>query len=208
MTNPITISAEPSTIVTPDISAQTLWYAGYTASRHEKKVAEHLEQRSVEHFLPLYETVRRWNNGRHQVRLPLFPGYVFVRIALRDRLRVLQVPGFVRLVGFNGFPVPLPEADIERMREALQTGVCAEPYPYLTAGTRVEICTGPLQGLRGILLRRHGKCRVVLSVDLIMRSMVVEVDAAGLVPLKGSAARPVQMDSARAHSKGGWVVSR
>ena len=165
---------------------EVLWYAGYTAARHEKRVAEHLTQRGVEHFLPLYETIHRWNNGRHRVQLPLFPGYVFVRIALQDRLRVIEVPGFVRLVGFNGLAYPLPEADINKMKEALSKGVLAEPYPYLTAGTRVEIRSGPLQGMKGILLRRQNKYRFVISVDLIMRSMVVEVEAGDVVPIGGN----------------------
>jgi transcription antitermination factor NusG len=171
---------------------ETFWYAGYTAARHEKRVAEHLEQRGVEHFLPLYETIHRWNNGRHRVQLPLFPGYLFVRIALRNRLRVLEVPGFVRLVGFNGLPCPLPDADICKMRDALKTGVLAEPYPYLTVGTRVEIRSGPLQGMTGILLRRQNKHRIVISVDLIMRSMAVEVEAGDVIPLRSAGVRPAQ----------------
>ena len=162
------------------------WYAGYTAARHEKCVAKHLEQRGVEHFLPLYQTVHRWNNGRHRVQLPLFPGYLFVRIALRDRLRVLEVPGFVRLVGFGGLPSPLPEIDICKMRDALKTGVLAEPYPYLTEGTRVEIRNGLLQGMTGIMLRRQNKYRIVISVDLIMRSMAVEVEAGDVVPVRSA----------------------
>jgi transcription antitermination factor NusG len=121
------------------------------------------------------------------VQLPLFPGYIFVRIALQDRLRVIEVPGFVRLIGFNSLPYPLPEADINRMKDALNKGVLAEPYPYLTVGTRVEIRNGPMQGMTGILLRRQNKCRVVISVDLIMRSMVVEVEAADVVPIRKSA---------------------
>jgi len=163
---------------------ETLWYAGYTAARHEKRVAQHFAERGVEHFLPLYETIHRWNNGRHRVQLPLFPGYIFVRTALRDRLRVIEVPGFVRLVGFSGLPCPLPSADINKMMQALNKGVLAEPYPYLTAGTRVETQNGPLQGMTGILLRRQNKCRVVISVDLIMRSMVVEVEASDVIPVR------------------------
>lgn len=165
-----------------EIYERNLWYAGYTASRHEKRVADHLQQRGVEHFLPLYETIHRWNNGRHRVQLPIFPSYVFVRIALRDRLRVLEIPGFVRLVGFSSVPVPLPDSEITAMQDAFKQGIRAEPYPYLTTGTRVEVVRGPLQGMKGILLRRQGPWRVVLSVDLIMRSMVVEVGADDVVP--------------------------
>src|SRR6201997_2684875 len=192
MTQPITIDSEPSSLAEDALHSEMLWYAGYTASRHEKRVAEHFAQRGVEHFLPLYETIHRWNNGRHRVQLPLFPGYIFVRIALRDRLRVIEVPGFVRLVGFNSLPHPLPEADINKMKEALNKGVLAEPYPYLTVGTRVEIRNGPMQGMTGILLRRQNKCRVVISVDLIMRSMIVEVEAADVVPMRRSTLSALQ----------------
>ena len=184
------LSTEPLQRITPvedTVHSEVLWYAGYTAARHEKRVAEQFAQRGVEHFLPLYETIHRWNNGRHRVHLPLFPGYIFVRMALKDRLRVLEVPGFVRLVGFNSLPYPLPESDINKMMEALSKGVLAEPYPYLTAGTRVEIENGPLQGMTGILLRRQKQCRVVISVDLIMRSMSVEVEAGDVVPIRKSA---------------------
>ena len=192
MTQPITIDSEPGSLAEDTLHSEMLWYAGYTASRHEKRVAEHFAQRGVEHFLPLYETIHRWNNGRHRVQLPLFPGYIFVRIALRDRLRVIEVPGFVRLVGFNSLPCPLPEADINKMKEALNKGVLAEPYPYLTVGTRVEIRNGPMQGMTGILLRRQNKCRVVISVDLIMRSMAVEVEASDVVPMRSSTLNAIQ----------------
>jgi transcription antitermination factor NusG len=192
MTQPTTIDSEPGSLAEDSLHSEMLWYAGYTASRHEKRVAEHFAQRGVEHFLPLYETIHRWNNGRHRVQLPLFPGYIFVRIALRDRLRVIDVPGFVRLVGFNSLPHPLPEADINRMKEALNKGVLAEPYPYLTVGTRVEIRNGPMQGMTGILLRRQNKCRVVISVDLIMRSMAVEVEASDVVQVRSSTLNAIQ----------------
>ena len=126
--------------------SQMFWYAAYTSSRHEKTVAEHLRQREVECFLPLYETVRRWNNGRHRVQLPLFPSYVFVRMEVRNKLRVLQVPGLVQLVTFQGAPAALPDAEIETLRSALAAGVMAQPYRYLSVGSKVEICTRPFAG--------------------------------------------------------------
>jgi len=167
-----------------DRYAQALWYAGYTASRHEKRIAEQLKQRSVEHFLPLFQTIHRWKNGRHRVELPLFPGYVFVHITLRERSRVLEIPGFVRLVGFSSIPCRLPDTEIEAIRDALKLGLKTQPYPYLTIGTRVEIRNGPLQGMTGILVQRRGQCRVVLSIDLIQRSMAVEVSSEDVVPVK------------------------
>ena len=163
---------------------QPQWYATYTRSRHEKRVAEQLEERSIECFLPLYETIRRWRNGRFKVNFPLFPGYLFVRIPLKERLQVLQVPGVVRLVGFNGVPAPLPQIEIEIIRDALRKGVAAEPHPYLKVGSRVRIKSGPLEGLNGILLRKKGKPRVVVSVDLIMRSIAIDIEATEIEPIK------------------------
>lgn len=158
------------------------WYAAYTSANHEKRVAVQLEERAVEHFLPLYESVRRWKDRRMNLQLPLFPGYVFVRLALRDRLKVLQVPGVARLVGFNGRPCALPEREIEAMQMCLSRGAYLEPYPYLKTGRKVCIKKGPLEGCEGILLRRKGACRVVLSIELITRSIVADVDATDLEP--------------------------
>ena len=178
--------------------SQLFWYAAYTASRHEKTVTEHLRQREIECFLPLYESVRRWNNGRHRVQLPLFPSYVFVRMAARDRLRVLQVPGLVQLVTFQGTPAALPDIEIETLRSALVAGVMAQPYRYLNVGSKVEICRGLLQGMRGVLLRHQGQFRVVLSVEMIMRSIVVEVDALDIVPLDRKASSLIPVTSREA----------
>jgi transcription termination/antitermination protein NusG len=164
-------------------SLQLRWYAAYTWANHEKRVRDQLEQRSVESFLPLYKTLRRWKDRWMGLQMPLFPGYVFVRMALVDRLQVLQVPSLVRLVGFNGHVSPLPDEDIEGLKKGLAGGVCAEPYPFLTVGRRVRIKGGPLGGRQGILLRRKGKFRVVLSIELIMRSIAVDVDVADVEPL-------------------------
>ena len=107
----------PSEAVLSADCLESRWYAAYTCANHEKRVREQLEQRSVESFLPLYETVRRWKDRRVRLQLPLFPGYLFVRMAVVDRLRVLQVPGVVRLVGFSGQLAPLPDEEIESAEE-------------------------------------------------------------------------------------------
>jgi len=159
------------------------WYAVYTAANHERRVAEQLEVRAVEYFLPLYSSLRRWKDRRVKLSLPLFPGYVFVHMALRDRLRVLQVPGVARLVSFNGTPSALPDEAIQALMRSLERGLHAEPHPYLTAGRRVRLKCGPLEGCQGILVRRKGVCRVVLSIEMIQRSVVVDVDLADIEPL-------------------------
>ena len=160
----------------PQSFHESLWFAAYTSANHEKRVAEQLEVRSVEHFLPVYESVRRWKDRRMKLELPLFPGYVFVRLALRDRLQVLQVPGVAKLVGFNGRPTPLPQGEIDALRTSLTSGVRAEPHPYLRVGRRVRVRSGSLMGLEGVLLRRKNGTRFVISLDLIMRSVAVEID--------------------------------
>jgi transcription antitermination factor NusG len=170
------------TILSRD-SLQLFWYAAYTWANHEKRVRDQLEQRSVESFLPLYGTSRRWKDRSMRLQMPLFPGYVFVRMALVDRLRVLQVPSVVRLVGFNGHLSPLPDEEIEGLKKGLAGGVRAEPHPFLTIGRRVRIKSGPLEGRQGILLRRKGMLRVVLSINLIMRSIAVDMDVADVEPL-------------------------
>jgi transcription antitermination factor NusG len=164
-------------------SSLKLWYAAYTCANHEKRVAQQLAARSVEHFLPLYESVRRWKDRRVQLQLPLFPGYVFVRLDLRDRLQVLEIPSVARLVGFNGTPTPLPDGEIEALKAGLAGGVRAVPHPYLKVGRRVRIKSGPLAGMNGILLRRKGKFRVVISIDLIQRSVAVDASAADVEPV-------------------------
>ena len=164
-------------------NADLLWCAAYTSANHEKRVAEQLSVRSVEHFLPLYESVRRWKDRKVRLQLPLFPGYVFVRLALRDRLRVLQVPGVARLVGFNGLPCALPDSEIEALKTGLASGVRAEPHPYLTVGRRVRVKAGPLEGLQGIVVRRKNRWRLVILLDLIHRAAAVEVEAADLEPI-------------------------
>jgi len=156
------------------------WFAAYTCANHEKRVVEHFEARAVEHFLPLYPSVRRWKDRRVQLELPLFPGYVFVRIAVGARLRVLEVPGVVRLVGFNGQPYPLSDGEIESLRKGIMNGSRIEPHPYLSVGSRVRIKSGPLAGVEGNLVRKKNTFRVVLSLDLIARSAAVEVDSADI----------------------------
>jgi transcription antitermination factor NusG len=181
--SPILGLNEREDAVLPVEYVEARWYAAYTSANHEKRVAEQLVQRSVEHFLPLYASVRKWKDRRVKLDLPLFPGYVFVQMALRDRLQVMQIPGVANLVGFGGTPTALPEGEIEALRTSLGSGVRAEPHPFLTAGRRVRVKAGPLAGLQGILVRRKSKARFVLSVDLIMRSIAVEIDETDLAPL-------------------------
>jgi len=170
--------AEPSLAspVCVESAPEALWYAAYTSANHEKRVAQQLEWRSVDHFLPVYESVRRWKDRRVRLQWPLFPGYVFVRLGLRDRLRVLAVPGVARLVGFDGRPTPVPAEDIEAIRTCLAGNRDVQPHPYVRCGQRVRVLSGPLAGFSGIVLRQKNRTRFVISFDVLERSVAVEMD--------------------------------
>lgn len=160
------------------------WFAVYTTSRHEKAVTRQFEVRQIEAFLPLYRSVRRWRNGcRVNVDQPLFPSYVFARLDRPDYVRVLQTPGVLSLVGCGREPSPLPTSEIEALRSELPLREF-EPHPYLVAGDRVRIHSGALAGMVGVLLRRKSNLRVVLTLDLIMQSVAVEIGAKEIEPVR------------------------
>jgi transcription antitermination factor NusG len=172
--------------VAADVEAyvQPRWYAVYTCANHERRVAGQLRERGVENFLPQYESVREWKDRRVRLQMPLFPGYVFVHLALQDRLRVLQVPRVAWLVSFAGRPVAMPEEEFARIRGFLNQGLCAEPHSYLKAGRRVRVRSGPLEGMEGIVVRRRNGRRLVISLELIQRAMAVEVEESSLEELR------------------------
>jgi len=159
---------------------QRRWFAVFTRSHHEKRVAQYYADRDIEHLLPVSRVERQWSHYRKvTIEMPLFPNYLFVRICRRERTRAIEVPGALSLVGKNSVPVPLPDAEIESLRESLKLQNC-EPHPYLVVGSKVVINRGALTGRVGIVLRNKNRCRVVLTMACIMRSFVVEVDAADL----------------------------
>jgi transcription antitermination factor NusG len=178
-----TTNVENFGAVCAGVDASLRWFALYTTPRHEKHVSEMLSLRQVETFLPLYRTTRRWKKSRPVVlELPLFPTYVFVRIARQARGAVLGTPGVFSIVGSAREPWPVPDLDIEAIRLGLQMRKI-EPHPYLTVGERVRIKAGVMTGVEGILVRKKNDLRVVLSLDAIMRSVAVEVDANDVEPV-------------------------
>ncbi len=153
------------------------WFAVYTTPRHEKAVARHLEFRRIESFLPLYMEMHRWKNGcRVNVQQPLFPGYVFARIGRSGSTHVLSVPGVLLIVGSGREPLPLPDFEVEALRSGLHLRKF-EPHPYLIVGEKARIKSGSLAGMVGVLARKKNNLRVVLTLELIRRSVAVEVDA-------------------------------
>ena len=153
------------------------WFAVYTTCRHEKRVAQHMRQREIEYFLPLYLTKRKWRDGSKVVlELPLFPCYIFVRVQRAERAKVLSVPGALAVVnGTGGEAAPIPDEAILALRQGIATGR-VEPHPLLTVGQRVRVHSGPFAGMSGIIARKKSSFRVVLTLQQIMRSVAIEVE--------------------------------
>lgn len=157
------------------------WYALYVRSHQEKNVANSLSIRGIEHFLPCYRSVRRWKDRRVTLELPLFPGYIFVRLPLLERGKAL-VHNVVSLVGTKSCPSPIEEEEVACIRRGVEQGKL-EPHEYLTVGQRVVIRDGVMSGMQGFLVRQQSKTRVVVALDSISRAFVVEVDAECIQPL-------------------------
>jgi len=175
------------------VNPERHWYALYTFSNHEKRVEQHLQTRGVEVFLPLCTVVRRWKNRTTaKVHIPLFAGYAFVHITAFERVGVLETPGVLSLVGVAGKPTPLSDREIEILRVGLHLRR-VDPHPYLKVGDRARIRSGPLAGLEGVVVRKDDRLRIVLSLDLIMRSIAVHIEADELEPCSE---RPMRCASA------------
>lgn len=152
------------------------WYALYTRHQHEKAIAWILSNKGFETFLPLYAVVHRWKDRPKQLSVPLFPCYVFIRGGVDRRLDILTTPGIHNFVGSAGLPSIIPESEIEVVRQVVESCARVEPHPFLKCGDWVRVKSGPLEGIQGILVRKKNLCRLVLSVELLEKSIVVEVD--------------------------------
>lgn len=158
------------------------WCAVYTKSRHEKAVDSALKRLGLESYLPIRQEVRRWKDRRKLVDFPLFPGYVFARCGREERARAFAVRGLVRFVGGEGGIAPVPESEIEAIRETLRRHVPFDPFPELQPGQSVEMIAGPMRGIRGTLIKRGRKYRLVLAVRTLGRGIAVEVDSCDARP--------------------------
>ena len=167
-----TISAEP-----------TGWNAVYTRHQHEKIIAASLERCGFEAFFPTYTVIRQWTDRKKRVSLPLFPCYVFLRSCIEERWKILAMPGVHSLVMFAGSPASISASEIEAIRKAVESKLRVEPHPFLRCGDWVRIKSGPLADLEGILVRKRGSYRLILSLELLGKSVAVEVDAFSVRPL-------------------------
>ncbi|MGH7792708.1 MAG: transcription termination/antitermination protein NusG [Thermodesulfobacteriota bacterium] len=153
------------------------WYAVYTKSRHEKVVETVLKSRGVKTFLPLREILSQWKDRKKLINIPLFPCYLFVKIGPADIYDVAYTKGVLRIVGCNGTPVAIPAGQIEAIMKVVQNKLKYDPYPYLDEGRDVIIKRGPLQGILGkIVDKKSSKHKLIVSIELIKRSVSIEVD--------------------------------
>jgi len=173
------------------------WYALSVRSRYEKIVATILKNQGYEWFLPLFKCRRHWSDRIKEIEAPLFPGYLFCRFDIYNRLPIVKIPGVQYVVGGTRIPTPIDTSEIEALQAVIRTNATREPWPFLQVGDRVRIEYGSLAGVEGVLLHVKGRHRLVLSVTLLQRSVAVDIDSAwvGLVSRKPSARRlPADLD--------------
>lgn len=152
------------------------WYGLRTRSNQEKVAAVVLAGKGYHQYLPVYRSRRRWSDRVVEAEKPLFPGYVFCRFDAKKRLPIVTTPGVVSVIGFGSGPTPIAESEIEAVQAVLQSGLPAEPLPFVREGERVRVKRGALEGLEGILLHKKNEWRMVVSVTMLQRSVSVEID--------------------------------
>ncbi len=169
--------------LSPILNDHLCWYALYTYPRHEKAVAEQLESKAVEAFLPTFTTESRWKDRRVRIQTPVFAGYVFARISPGQRSKVLNAPGVIRMLSFNGAPAPIDDSEIEAVKLCLERGAALKPCPFLEVGDRVRVRSGILEGLEGLISRCKNDRRLIVPITLINQSVAIEIDVQLLEPL-------------------------
>jgi len=159
------------------------WYAVQVKATHEKRVAAALDYFGFNCFLPLYESRRRWSDRVREVELPLFPGYLFTTFDPVGRVAVLKTPSVIRIVGIGYEPIPIDDREIAALQAVVSSGVRALPHPFLQVGKRVRVDGGAFSGAEGIITNLRKPNQVILSVTLLQRSIIVEIDSAWVKPI-------------------------
>jgi transcription antitermination factor NusG len=184
-------SAEAQTFaIQPEARDSARWFALTVRHQHERPVQAALEYQGWRTWVPLYRSRRQWSDRVKEIEAPLFAGYVLCRFALLEKVRVLNTPGVTRLVGFGGVPAPLEETEVARIQAVLGSGLPVRPWPFLQAGDAVRVERGPLRGLEGTVLKEKDGLRLVIAVELLRRSMCVDLEADMVVPAPARATPP------------------
>lgn len=153
------------------------WFALSVKNRHEKVVRQLLTNKGFETFLPLYTRRHQYARRAREFDLPLFPGYLFCKFDPTACLPIVTTPGVLRLVGFGRTPVPLDRVEIASIQKAIEARIPVVPYPYWHSGQKVRIRSGALAGVEGVVVGDRPTFRLVLSVTLLQRSVLLEIDA-------------------------------
>lgn len=161
-------------VTTPESAAR--WYAVRTRSRFEATTSSAFRDRGFPEFLPTYLSRRQWSDRVKEIRLPLFPGYVFCRFDASDPYRILNSPGVVHIVGAGDKPIPVEDSEVEAVRRICESRLSAAPWLDPVAGQRVIIVRGPLRGIEGTFVRMKDECRLIVSISLLKRSVSTELD--------------------------------
>lgn len=177
-------SGEPLVMSAPGEGEQR-WYALHTRARHERAVEHRLSEQGMETFLPTVKEVHRWSDRKKTVEVPLFSCYVFVRCALapEDRTKIYRVDSILGFVGVRGVPTPILDEQIDGVRSVLSQTAPWRSHPFLKVGQRVRVCGGALDGVEGVFLSENGDNSLVISVDVIQRSLAVRIDGYDVKPI-------------------------
>ena len=159
------------------------WFALKVRSRAEKKVGDTLSTRGLEVFCPTYLDSRKYSDRVKTLHSPLFPGYLFCKLTWNNRLPALSAPHVEYIVGFGSQPTPVNPTEVEAIQSIVRSGALCRPHPFLRVGQRVRLHSGPLADVEGILLGSRGQHRLIVSVDLLQRSVATEVDSAHVRPM-------------------------
>ncbi len=172
--------------MSPPCSSSNPWYALRVKHHHEKIVAQALEGRGIEYYLPLYRSLHRSARRMEAVMLPLLPGFVFCRLDLSNRLPVLTIPGVGGIVCIGRTPAPIPESELANIETLIQSDLGVAPHEALYRGQEVRINRGPLQGMCGILVDTKPNYRLVVSISLLQRAVSAEVNLEWVTPVNAT----------------------
>jgi transcription antitermination factor NusG len=163
-------------LASPSVTECAQWFALVVKPRFDKAVAQALESKGYETLVPVYKKYHKYGGRSKQFELPLFPGYVCCRFDVQARLPILTTPGVVRVLGVRNVPVPLSDTEINSLQTAIKSQLPVQPCPFVNAGQRVRIHSGVLAGVEGIVLGLKGGLRLILSITLLQRSVLLEID--------------------------------
>jgi len=179
----MSVTHSPSPIAHSPSLGVARWYALRTKSRHEKQVRDRLESQGIEQLLPTVIKLSQWKDRKKKIEVPLFSCYCFAQFAWPDRLAVQQTAGVVQIVGNGKGPEPIPDDEIDAILMLMKSTLPYDAHPFLHEGMPVQVIHGPLEGVRGTLLRKDKPFRLVISVHLIRQAASVEIDASDVVPM-------------------------